>query len=64
MTIRDLIRSYSDSFKNISDTPELDIRVIVCHFLGLEPAQLFLRMDDALTEDLLGKLESTAAVLR
>ncbi|MBO4716453.1 MAG: peptide chain release factor N(5)-glutamine methyltransferase [Spirochaetales bacterium] len=58
MTIRDLIRSYSDSFKIISDTPELDARVIVCHFLGLEPAQLFLRMDDAIPEDLLGKLES------
>ena len=51
MTIRKLISSYSDSFKNISDTPELDARVIVCHVMDLDSAQLFLRLDDELSEE-------------
>ena len=51
MTIRKLISSYSDSFKDISDTPELDARVIVCHVMDLDSAQLFLRLDDELSEE-------------
>ena len=51
MTIRKLISSFSDSFKAISDTPDLDARVIVCHVLDLDNAQLFLRLDDELSEE-------------
>ena len=58
MTIRKLTSSYSDSFKNISDTPELDARVIVCHVLGLDSTQLFLKMDDELSEGKTREVES------
>ena len=58
MTIRKLISSYSDSFKNISDTPELDARVIVCHVLGLDSTQLFLKIDDELSEGKTREVES------
>ena len=58
MTIRKLISSYSDSFKNISDTPELDARVIVCHVLGLDGTQLFLKIDDELPEEKTKAVES------
>lgn len=42
----------------MSDTPELDARLIVCHILDLEPSQLFLRLDEELSDEVAVKLES------
>ena len=58
MTLRKLIRIYSDSFKDVSGTPELDARLIVCHILDLEPSQLFLRLDEDFPGDVTAELES------
>ena len=42
----------------MSGTPELDARLIVCHILDLEPSQLFLRLDEELSDEVAVKLES------
>ena len=58
MTLRKIISTYSDSYKGVSDTPELDARLIVCHVLDLEPSQLFLRLDDDLPDEMLDKINT------
>ena len=42
----------------MSGTPELDARLIVCYILDLEPSQLFLRLDEELSDEVAVKLES------
>ncbi|MBP5161800.1 MAG: peptide chain release factor N(5)-glutamine methyltransferase [Spirochaetales bacterium] len=58
MTLRKIIRSYSDSFEGISGTPELDARLIACHVLDLDDVQLFLRLDEELPDEVVSDLES------
>ena len=58
MTLRTIIRTYSDSYKGMSGTPELDARLIVCHILDLEPSQLFLRLDEELSDEVAVKLDA------
>ncbi|MBQ5391483.1 MAG: hypothetical protein IIU44_03845, partial [Spirochaetales bacterium] len=58
MTLRKIISTYSDSLKDISDSPALDARLIVCHVLDLEPSQLFLRLDEDLPDEKLAKIKT------
>ncbi len=58
MTLPELYRSFVSSFRDISDSPEADARILICSCLGLTQTQLALATDEQVPEDRLDELES------
>ena len=61
MTLPELYRSFVESFRDISDSPEADARILICTCLGLTQTQLALATDEQVPEDRLDELESLRA---
>lgn len=59
MTLRQFYKLCTDSFKNVSDSPAVDAREIVCHHLNTDQSKLILRMDQELSEADLSALEKS-----
>ena len=59
MTLRQFYKLCTDSFKNVSDSPAVDVREIVCHHLNTDQSKLILRMDQELSEADLSALEKS-----
>ena len=57
MTLPQLYRSFTDSFRDISDSPAADARILICSCLGITQTQLALATDDPVPEDRLDELE-------
>ena len=57
MTLPQLYRSFTESFRDISDSPAADARILICSCLGITQTQLALATDDPVPEDRLDELE-------
>ena len=57
MTLPQLYRSFTESFKDISDSPAADARILICACLGITQTQLALATDEPVPEDRLDELE-------
>ena len=58
MTLPQLYRSFTESFRDISDSPAADARILICSCLGITQTQLALATDDPVPEDRLDELEN------
>ena len=56
-TLPQLYRSFTESFRDISDSPAADARILICSCLGITQTQLALATDDPVPEDRLDELE-------
>ncbi len=57
MNLKELCKSFSDCFKDISDSPTSDARILICHTLGITQTQLALYGDEQVPKDKLKELE-------
>ncbi|MBO6001303.1 MAG: hypothetical protein J6P81_05905, partial [Spirochaetales bacterium] len=57
MNLDSLYKSFCDSFKNISDSPASDAKILICHCLGITQTQLALYGDEDVPSDKLAELE-------
>ena len=58
MNLSQLYRSFTDSFKEISDSPTSDARILICHCLGITQTQLALYSDEEVPKDKIKELET------
>ena len=58
MNLSQLYRSFTDSFKEISDSPTSDARILICHCLGITQTQLALNPDEDIPKDKIKELET------
>ena len=56
MNLGQLQRSFTDAFKDISDSPASDARILICHCLGITQTQLALYSDEEIPKDKLEEL--------
>lgn len=61
MTIRDLYRSMTDSFSNVSDSADIDARALICHALGIDYTHFMLNMNETVPSSALETLEAYKA---
>lgn len=57
MNLSQLYKSFTDSFKEISDSPAADARILICHCLGITQTQLALYSDEEVPKDKIKELE-------
>ena len=57
MNLSQLYKSFCDSFKNISDSPAADARILICHCLQINQTQLALFPDEEVPSEKLEELE-------
>ena len=57
MNLTQLYKSFCDSFKDISDSPSADARILICSCLGITQTQLALSVDDEVPSDKAEELE-------
>ena len=58
MNLSQLYRSFTDSFKEISDSPTSDARILICHCLGITQTQLALYSDEEVPKGKIKELET------
>ena len=57
MNLSQLYKSFTDSFKETSDSPAADARILICHCLGITQTQLALYSDEEVPKDKIKELE-------
>ena len=57
MNLNSLYKSFCTSFKDISDSPASDAKILICHCLGITQTQLALYGDEEVPSDKLAELE-------
>ena len=61
MTIRDIIIKYTDEFSKISDSPRLDIEVMLMKVLGdVDKLYLHMNLNKDLSQEILDEIEKMA----
>lgn len=57
MNLAQLYKSFCDSFKDISDSPASDAKILICHCLDITQTQLALYTDEEVPSDKVNELE-------
>ena len=57
MTLSNLFRSFTESFRNISDSPSSDAAILICHCLGISRTELALHPEKEVPTEKIGELE-------
>ena len=57
MNLNSLYKSFCTSFKDISDSPASDAKILICHCLGITQTQLALYGDEEVPSDKIDELE-------
>ncbi|MBR6348023.1 MAG: hypothetical protein IKR80_03625, partial [Spirochaetales bacterium] len=57
MTLSNRFRSFTESFRNISDSPSADAAILICHCLGISRTELALHPGKEVPAEKLGELE-------
>ena len=56
MNLSELYRSFTEAFKDISDSPSADAAILICHCLGITRTQLVLSPNEEIPQDKLEEL--------
>ncbi len=59
MTLRQFYRQCTESLRQVTDSPAVDARELICHQLGIDRSRLVLGMEDELSDSDLSALEKS-----